>query len=177
MIGLRNKHVAIVGRAGSLIGAGYGSAIDAADVVVRINWLLPLDPNAAADIGTRTDILYHAWNADEIAETAMVYGVATQRNDIRLRMALSRVAGKKKKQYQPNSGTVAVFKALESHAARVLIYGMDFYATGYHDGESVPDQGRGPGVVWRHRPSIDDRLIRELIAKDQRVQLFTGNRR
>ena len=54
------KSVAIVGPARTIFGLQQGAHIDAHDLVVRFNdtFDLPLRRELAADIGTRTDILY-----------------------------------------------------------------------------------------------------------------------
>ena len=54
------KTVAVVGPARTLLGAGHGDRIDSHDLVVRFNDTLdrPSRPGLAADIGSRTDVLY-----------------------------------------------------------------------------------------------------------------------
>lgn len=52
---LKGKTVALVGPAGYL--KSVGKDIDAHDVVVRVNHILPVLP--PADYGSRTDVLYH----------------------------------------------------------------------------------------------------------------------
>ena len=54
------KTVAVVGPARTLLGTGHGPRIDSHDLVVRFNDTLdlPSRPGLAADIGSRTDILY-----------------------------------------------------------------------------------------------------------------------
>jgi len=55
---LRDKRVVLVGPAGSLIGKGYGRAIDQYDVVVRIKKPMPRRAALNRDYGARTDVLY-----------------------------------------------------------------------------------------------------------------------
>jgi len=54
-IDCRGKRIAIVGNAGSLLSANYGTEIDACDVVVRFNVAWPRTEHDAY-IGTRTDV-------------------------------------------------------------------------------------------------------------------------
>ena len=56
---LDGKSVVLVGPAASLLGRGQGEAIDAHDVVVRLNLASPVPDDRKADIGSRTDVLYH----------------------------------------------------------------------------------------------------------------------
>lgn len=56
---IRDKRVVIVGPAASLHGQGRGELIDSYDVVVRVNLGCPVPEEMQADLGTRTDILYH----------------------------------------------------------------------------------------------------------------------
>jgi hypothetical protein len=58
---LRNRSVAVVGPARTLIGKGQGKLIDSHDIVIRLNETfeqLPVPSNLAADIGTKADIFY-----------------------------------------------------------------------------------------------------------------------
>ena len=56
---VRGRSVALVGRAGYLTGSALGAEIDAADVVVRVNWRLPIPRPQVVDTGARTDLIYH----------------------------------------------------------------------------------------------------------------------
>ena len=49
-----NKTIAMVSNAPSLLTSGFGSEIDAADLVVRFNWFTT--EGYEADVGTRTDV-------------------------------------------------------------------------------------------------------------------------
>jgi len=59
---LKNKTVALVGPAESIIGTGKGDIIDKFDIVVRLNKSLPLPKDMKNDIGTKTSILYNSLN-------------------------------------------------------------------------------------------------------------------
>lgn len=56
---LKGKRVVLVGPASTLRGKATGEFIDSHDVVVRVNHAWPLPEQYAADIGTRTDVIYH----------------------------------------------------------------------------------------------------------------------
>lgn len=163
--GVAGRQVAVVGRAASIHGSGHGAAIDAADVVLRVNWTLPLDPRQAEDVGTRTDLVYHCLKLCEPSRiSAERVGVPTVRIDRELRLEIARSAGKDPSVYQPNTGTVAVVEALRSGAAEVLVFGMDFFRSGHVAGQPlfIPDPG-AKRFAWEHDPAIDARIIRGLV--------------
>ena len=56
---LAGKRVVLVGPAASLLGRGLGDEIDSYDVVVRLNLASPVPAGRRADVGSRTDVLYH----------------------------------------------------------------------------------------------------------------------
>jgi hypothetical protein len=56
---LRSKRIALVGPAPTMAGSAQGSSIDGYDVVVRLNHALPIPQPLEADLGRRTDVLYH----------------------------------------------------------------------------------------------------------------------
>lgn len=62
---LKNKTVALVGPAESIIGTGKGDIIDKFDIVVRLNKSLPLPKDMKNDIGTKTSILYNSLNVSD----------------------------------------------------------------------------------------------------------------
>ncbi len=57
---VRGKRVAVVGPALSVEGSGQGPLIESNDLVVRINRGYVIPDALVADIGRRTDILYHS---------------------------------------------------------------------------------------------------------------------
>lgn len=56
---LRDKRVVIVGPAGYLKGQGRGAEFDDYDLIVRLNLACPVAEGLKADVGSRTDVLYH----------------------------------------------------------------------------------------------------------------------
>lgn len=56
---LRGKRVVLVGPSVTLAGSGQGALIDSHDVVVRVNRYTLADEAVRADVGSRTDALYH----------------------------------------------------------------------------------------------------------------------
>lgn len=155
----KGKSVAIVARAGSLLTSGQGEAIDAHDLVIRVNYTLPLDPEQAEHIGTRTDLLYHCQKVCEGPRlSAEALGVPTVRVPSKLRRRLPKERGFNELAYRPNTGTVAVFHALKEKAKRVSVFGMDFYGSG-HVGQPMPDPS-SPVAVWAHNPENDRIMLR-----------------
>lgn len=164
---VKGRAVAVVGRAGSLVGSGNGGAIDSADVVVRVNWVLPIDTSLAGDIGSRTDLLFHCVNlCSESRASAERHGVptATFRPVDRRRMV--RKLGRNPKKYQPNTGLVAVLAVIRSRAVLpVAVYGMDGYRTGYPEGPVPPVERKT--WAWDHDPSEDLRILGDLWRRGQ----------
>lgn len=62
---LKDKTVALIGPAESIIGTKKGNIIDQFDIVVRLNKSLPLPKKMSEDIGSRTDILYNSLNTSD----------------------------------------------------------------------------------------------------------------
>jgi len=56
---LKDKRVALVGPSPSIIGSGNGNLINNCDIIVRMNKAIPVPVKLAADIGSRTDVLYN----------------------------------------------------------------------------------------------------------------------
>ena len=93
---VKNKSVAIVGAATSILGTRQGDAIDAHDVVIRINLRRPGE-NERIDVGSTTDLLYagmilfphiraklspdvinlEPFDFEEWKKTGLVYGIRT----------------------------------------------------------------------------------------------------
>lgn len=161
------RTVAIVGRAASLHGSWNGAAIDACDVVVRVNWMLPPagDP---ADVGSRTDILYHALGATHEPRAAKKARIRAIPVDHRLRKRLAKGSNFDWRLHRPTTGTVAVFDALEAGAAEVCVFGVDFYATGYVTATPPKTEAREVTWAWTHNMDQDRALLRELLASDHR---------
>ena len=62
---IRNKCIALVGPAQSIIGTSKGDVIDKFDLVVRLNKSIPLPISLKDDIGSRTDIIYNSLNTKD----------------------------------------------------------------------------------------------------------------
>jgi hypothetical protein len=75
---IEGKSVSLVGRAASLIETGDGKRIDASELVVRVNWLLP--HNCPPErVGSRTDLVIHVNTSagKKIRDAALKQGVNT----------------------------------------------------------------------------------------------------
>jgi hypothetical protein len=62
---IRDKSVALVGPANSILNTKKGEIIDKFDIVVRLNKSLPLPKGLSADIGRRTDVIYNSLNTTD----------------------------------------------------------------------------------------------------------------
>lgn len=62
---IKDKSVALVGPAESILNTKKGHIIDRFDVVVRLNKSIPLPKDLAKDIGTKTDVLYNSLNTSD----------------------------------------------------------------------------------------------------------------
>jgi hypothetical protein len=157
MASVAGRTVAVVGRAKSLIGSGNGAAIDACDVVVRVNWMPPVTGHPE-DVGTRTDLLYLCSGCNGQRAAAESLGVPHERVDNQIRKRIS----KNPKRVRPTTGVVAVFDVLLSGAAKVFAFGFDLYASGYV--AHAPAWAGKKIVRWRHDPREDRRLLRSLLS-------------
>lgn len=157
--GAKGRTVAVVGRAGSLLGAGQGPAIDACDLVVRVNWLLPVS-GPPEHVGSRTDIVYAAASGRDIHAAAKKAGasVVVVNRSLRKRLRSGRL--------RPTTGVVACYDALRSGAAQVRAFGFDFYRTGYAErsGHASGRRVLSGTLKWRHDPALDRRLMLALLA-------------
>jgi hypothetical protein len=153
---LKNKTVALVGPAESLAGAQYGGEIDAFDVVVRLKFA---ESGLAADMGRRTDIIYFTpyQDAASFAEQLMTTHrgarllVSTYpyikrhkkflKEFARLNLPVKiKFVSKLHRKFllmnmvgKPYTGITALFHLLTYPIARLKIFGIDFYTTGYRD--------------------------------------------
>jgi hypothetical protein len=165
--GVKGRTVAVVGRAASSCGSENGPAIDACDVVVRINWTLPIPPIVALDVGARTDVIYHCHSVCEGARTsAEAHGVTALRLDPKYRLQLTKEWGFDVDVYRPNTGTVAVLDAIDSGAREVRVFSMDLFHSGHFSGPAFepPDN---PGWKWSHDPRNDRAILRTLLDRGQ----------
>ena len=62
---IKDKCIALVGPAQSIIGTNKGDIIDKFDLVVRLNKSIPLPQSLKDDIGMRTDIIYNSLNTSD----------------------------------------------------------------------------------------------------------------
>lgn len=157
---LAGKTVALVGPADTLKGKGMGSFIDGHDVVVRINHALPLPKVLQADVGSRTDILYHNLNPKKqrfrkkdvvkMREDGVKWVVSThpyvkpryRRRMRRFRKVSGRLLRLRavplsvKRRVRPhvgsaNGGLIAIVDLLRYPIKRLYVTGFSFYETGY----------------------------------------------
>lgn len=164
------RTVAVIGRAWYLAESGLGGEIDRAEFVIRVNWTLPIHPWLAIHVGSHTNLVYTMQKSpDRFHLAAARAGVRSMPLNARLRGELaSRVDVAA---YIPNTGTVAIFDALEHGASEVRAYGFDFHAsTRYadtgakHDNRAKYAQQRVQGTMLTHDPDVDRGLLRGLLA-------------
>ena len=162
---VKGKRVAIVGRAGSIVGTGNGPAIDAADVVIRVNWLLPTDPEYIPDMGERTDLVYTCSRCATSRRQATALGVRTHRISGGLRTKVSRQFFPKRSDYRVSTGLLCAVQCVRYGAARVELYGFDLQRS-EHVQERTPD-GHNPkgnkARTWWHIWTVEKKAWRRLI--------------
>lgn len=148
---LAGKNVALIGNARSLAETRHGAAIDAADLVIRIN-RAPMP--AAESHGTRTDWLALAVRlADaDLARIAprRVLWMSPKRKRLSWRIAhgdgfyLHPLADyhalKDRLAAPPTTGAMVIDLALRSGLAGLTLYGFDFFASRSLSGGRTADQ-------------------------------------
>jgi hypothetical protein len=194
---VRGRRVALVGPSRSIGGSGYGPAIDAHDLVVRINHGWPISERLRPDLGRRLDILYHCCNGDRPVERVFATGIDRLRwacfeDGLDHRRLLDRCSDTSVESLDvtdvyvdlrrdlgtfPNTGLVAIHHLLSAGAARVALFGMTFfrepYLPGYPadgaDAAHWPVGGPLPARVWEHDLPVQYRHFTELCRRERRV--------
>lgn len=171
--GLKNlvegKTVAIVGRAGSISGTGNGAAIDACDVVIRINWVLPIPRNQEADVGARTDLVYHCKRARTARVEAMNHSVPTYRVKGKRRRLESKRHFKKFKSFRFTTGAMAVIETLRLNPTEIRLFGFDFFASGHIQAREPEGDDYTRPLRWVHNPEIERKALKKIIARNPKI--------
>lgn len=170
---LSGKRVALVGNARSLAETTHGAAIDAADLVVRIN-LAPM-PSAESH-GTRTDWLALAVklpDADrERLSPRRILWMSHKRKRLDWRTAHSPcfylhpqeryAALKEALGAPPSTGIMAAALALDAQIASLDLYGFDFFASkslsGSRSAQQVPHDFEAEAKWIASRAATDPRI-------------------
>lgn len=164
------KTVALVGRAGSIVGTGRGPAIDSADVVVRINWVLPIEEDQVSDVGRRTDLVYHCRRARVATHTAKRLGVPTYRVKGPMRKKLAKTFFKRAKTFRPTTGFCGAVELLRSGASEVRLYGFDVFRSGHVQERDPGGFNAGSPLQWSHNPEMERAAWVRLIEKNGKLR-------
>lgn len=171
------RSVALVGNARSLADGAQGAAIDAADVVIRIN-RAPMP--AAASHGTRTDILALATSisAQEMARLRPGRLLWMSHKRKRLPYAVATSPGfhmpdiarfgrlKARLGAPPTTGLMLIDLLARSAAREVRLYGFDFFA-------SLSLSGRRTAAQVPHDFAAEKAFVDALLAADPRFHLVS----
>lgn len=123
------KSVSLVGRAASILEHGDGKRIDSSDVVVRVNWMLPLEQDPTR-VGTRTDVIIHAdLSRVKVREAAAQHGCLAWNRDRQSPFEWARV-NKFYLSKPPQAGILSLFMLQKVNVSKVYLTGYDFYTTG-----------------------------------------------
>ena len=167
---LEGRTVAVVGRAGSLLRAENGAAIDAADVVIRVNWVLPIPPEQEKHVGSRTDLMFHCKRAKAATLSAKKAGIPTYRVRGKARRRAAKRHFRNAARLRPTTGYMAILSALTHGAREVWPFGFDFFRSG-HVQEREPDgDDYSKPLAWLHSPSEERRAMKALIAREPRLR-------
>jgi len=163
---IEGKSVSLVGRAASLMNLGDGERIDASDLVVRVNWLLPHGCDAGR-VGSRTDVVIHVNTSagKKVRDAALRQGVY-----VLAKMGSAKLTEKEKSFYSAGkiarTGIFAIESMFQNGASSVYLTGYDFYETGWstnHFIKSSPEFERKGGL--RHDCDSDKKLLKHLCVK------------
>lgn len=166
---LKGRTVAIVGRAGSIIGTGHGKAIDAADVVIRINWILPIDPALSADTGARTDLMYHCRRAKTATRTALELGTPTHRVKGKNRRRVARDFFKRPDDFRPTTGFMCAVDCVKAGALEVRLYGFDVFRSGHVQERDPGGENSSRPLGWTHNPEEERVAWRTLFKRHKHI--------
>lgn len=157
---LKNKRVAIVGPAPSVIGSKQGEEIDSYDIIVRINKALPIPENLKSDIGSKTNVLFNCLNTSpdnggylhipmliqELDWIASPYA-AIRPFDEDIRRFNNQLSGRlpffvpetswylniaNEMGTRPNSGVLAILNCVNFEPSELYITGFTFFKGGYY---------------------------------------------
>lgn len=172
------QSVALVGNARSLAEGRHGAAIDAADVVIRIN-RAPM-PSALSH-GTRTDILALATSipAADLARLAprFIWWMSHKRK--RLPWAVANRPGfhmpslglfnslRASLAAPPTTGLMLIDWLSRSDATRISLYGFDFFT-------SLSLSGSRNAAQVPHDFAAERQFVEALMARDPRFQLIAA---
>jgi len=149
---VRGKRVAVVGRAGSIVGTGNGPAIDRADAVVRVNWLLPTAEEHIPDMGARTDLVYTCRQCATARRLAEEHGVPWARVSNVRRQRVTNEWIKRPKKVRVSTGFMAAVDVLDEEPKEIRLYGFDMQRS-EHVQERTPDGHDPSGSFsgdWHH---------------------------
>ncbi|WP_323716352.1 glycosyltransferase family 29 protein [Paracoccus aminovorans] len=170
---LAGKRIALIGNARALAQTDHGAAIDAADLVIRIN-RAPM-PSAASH-GTRTDWLALATRLSDADRTriapARILWMSPKRKRLDWRTATSPGfylhpladyrALADRLGAPPTTGAMMIDLIARSDMARLDLYGFDFFA-------SLSLSGRRSAEQVPHDFSGESRWVQELERADRRI--------
>lgn len=170
---LAGQRIALIGNARALAQTDHGAAIDAADLVVRIN-RAPM-PSAASH-GTRTDWLALATRLSDADRTriapARILWMSPKRKRLDWHSATSRGfylhpladyrALADRLGAPPTTGAMMIDLIARSDMARLDLYGFDFFA-------SLSLSGRRSAEQVPHDFSGESRWVQELERADRRI--------
>ncbi len=163
------KQVAIVGRAGSIAGTGNGKLIDGFDVVIRINWVLPIPDEQKADVGSRTDLVYHCRRAKTAKAEATRLGVETYRVSGKLRKREARNHFRRHKVYRPTTGFTCIIETLRAGATKVGLYGFDVFRSGHIQEREPEGDSYDRPLKWAHNPEEERKALKRIVRKNEKV--------
>ena len=166
------KRVAVVGRAGSILGTGSGRSIDRADVVIRVNWLLPIPENQWPDVGKRTDLVYTCILCDTARKLADAEGVPWMRLSSRRRNRVTRRWFPSPAGWKASTGFVCVAHILKEKPKSISLYGFDLMRSEHFqprnpDGNSPEGSRTGR---WLHNWDLEGDAWRRLLKRARRVK-------
>ncbi|MCV2445958.1 glycosyltransferase family 29 protein [Paracoccus sp. DMF] len=170
---LAGKRIALIGNARALAQTDHGTAIDAAELVIRIN-RAPMP--AAASHGTRTDWLALATRLPDADRAriapARILWMSPKRKRLDWRTATSPGfylhpladyrALKGRLGAPPTTGAMMIDLIARSDMARLDLYGFDFFA-------SLSLSGRRSAEQVPHDFSGESRWVQELERADRRI--------
>ena len=176
LAGLAGKSVALIGNAKSLKAAQFGGQIDAADIVIRLNGA-PI-PSVVSH-GSRTDwIALSTSIASDVLQSrspTRILWMARKRKRLRYALAtrpgfyLNRQADvaalRAVIEGPPTTGLMMIDLLAKSGAAKIDLYGFDFFA-------SLSLSGRRTAAQVPHDFNAERKFVEVLLAKDARFHLW-----